>query len=429
MVQNPTRYSRVAIILHWAIAAAIVFQIVLGLRMGGESSASTYAVFQLHKSIGITILVLSLLRLGWRLTHRAPPHADDMPTFERIASHLTHIGFYVIMIGLPVTGWILVSAAKINIPTLLYSTIPWPHIGLVAGLDPEMKEVWEKWAANGHTALSWLTYVLLALHIGAVIKHQWFDKQPLLARMTGKGSSGLKEPRLWIALGAMAAVGLSATLYTQPKPAPQKTEVTVAIEPTDEYTTEQAIAVEVAETEVVEETAAAEEEKMPLSQWTVDRSSAELGFSTSWSGEAVRGSFNDWSADIRFSPDDLANSRIKVTINTRSASTGDAQRDSTLPGTEFFDTSAHPQAEFTASRIRKAGADRYVASGTLSLKGVSAPITLPFRLTIDGDTATARGTASLDRTTFGVGQGMYADISSIPAMVNVEFRFKATRQP
>ncbi|WP_297804317.1 cytochrome b, partial [uncultured Brevundimonas sp.] len=209
MAQNPDRYSRVAIILHWAIAATIVFQIVLGWRMGGENSASTYAVIQLPKSIGITILLHSLLRLDSRLTHRAPPPPAEMPKYERIASAITHIAFYMIMIGLPISGWVLVSAAKIDIPTLLYSTIPWPHIGFIADMQPEMKSAWEAWAANAHSALAWLTYILLALHIGAVIKHQWLDKQALLARMTGSGQAGLKEPRLWGALAIIVLIGIS----------------------------------------------------------------------------------------------------------------------------------------------------------------------------------------------------------------------------
>lgn len=436
MAHNPDRYSRVAIILHWAIAAAIVFQIVLGWRMGGENSASTYAVFQLHKSIGITILLLSVLRLVWRLTHRAPPPPAEMPKYERIASAITHIAFYMIMIGLPISGWVLVSAAKIDIPTLLYSTIPWPHIGFIADMQPEMKSAWEVWAANAHSALAWLTYILLAVHIGAVIKHQWLDKQALLARMTGSGQAGLKEPRLWGALAIIVLIGISATLYALPAgkaaaPVADATqeidEQSAGVRETASTETPEVAATEQATTE--EEAEPEAEAKMPLSQWSVNKSSAALTFATSWSGEAINGRFGDWDADVKFSPDDLPNSRIRVTISTHSVSTGDAQRDSTLPGTDFFDTSAHPNAVFTANRIRKTGDNRYVASGTMSLRGVSAPMSVNFRLNIDGDNATVSGNANLDRTTFGVGQGMYADTGSIPAMVRVNFNFTAKRNP
>lgn len=428
-----TRYSRVAIVLHWIIAAAIIFQIVLGWRMGGNSGASTYAVFQLHKSIGITILLLSLARLAWRLVHRAPPHPADMPKAEKLASNAVHIAFYLIMIGLPITGWILVSAARINIPTLLYSTIPWPHVPFISSLEPEAKAVWEQFAATGHTALAWLTYGLVALHIGAVIKHQWLDKQALMSRMAGSGRAGLGEPRLWAALVALCLVGASATLYARPaanKAAPaEQVEDLEAVVATEDVTPQADGMSEDAAEQTEEETEAVEEvAKQPLSKWAVASSSANLGFTTSWSGEAINGRFGDWDADILFSPDDLANSRIKVTINTRSASTGDAQRDSSLPGTDFFDASSHPSAVFTANRIRKTGEERYVADGSLSLRGVSAPVSLPFRLKIDGDTARATGSANLDRTVFGVGQGMYGDTESIPAAVRVNFSFTATRE-
>jgi hypothetical protein len=96
------RYSLVSITLHWTIAALIVTQIPLGWRMSDLPFGSAkFELFQLHKSIGITILALSLVRLGWRLTHPAPPLPDHMGRWEKILARATHVGFYVVMIATP----------------------------------------------------------------------------------------------------------------------------------------------------------------------------------------------------------------------------------------------------------------------------------------------------------------------------------------
>src|SRR5689334_10001281 len=135
MAASRTRYTTVAIVIHWLIAAAIIFQIILGWRMGdGPKGPTTFALVQLHKSIGITILMLSLLRLAWKLFNPAPPPPVDQARWEQVAAKLVHVGFYVVMIGLPLTGWIMVSASRSGIPTLLYGTVPWPHLPLLPEL-------------------------------------------------------------------------------------------------------------------------------------------------------------------------------------------------------------------------------------------------------------------------------------------------------
>ena len=104
---SSNRYTVVAILLHWAIAALILFMIWLGWNMEDNE-----ARFQLHKSIGIAILFLSVARVLWRWRNPPPPLPDDMTPWEKRLSHGVHIGFYALMIGLPLLGWLLVSLAK-----------------------------------------------------------------------------------------------------------------------------------------------------------------------------------------------------------------------------------------------------------------------------------------------------------------------------
>ena len=118
---------------------------------------------------------------------------------------------------------------------------------------------------------------------------------------------------------------------------------------------------------------------------------------------------------------------IRVTVDLASADTGDGQRDDSLKGSDFFDIGAHPAAVFTAREIRHLGGDRYEARGTLDLRGASKPATLRFTLRIDGDRAHVSGTARIDRTAFGVGQGEWAATDAIAAGVDIAFAFTATR--
>lgn len=429
MADTRTRYTTVAIVVHWLIAAALIFQVILGWRMGdGPKGPSTFAMVQLHKSIGITILLLSLFRLGWKLTHKSPPSPAGQPRWEKIASHVVHVGFYVIMIGLPLTGWIMVSASRTPIPTLLYGSIPWPHLPLIPELAAGAKQAWREFGDIGHGVLVKTTYLLLALHLGAVAKHQILDKDEVLGHMAPGARPGWKEPRAWLAAAGLIAVIAAGYLYTPAvkakpvAPAPVEEPVEAPTAPTPAAPTSEAAPATTETAPPVEESPL----KDPVA-WTVQKG-ATLAFTADWSGSAIEGRFTRWTADILFSPEALDRSKLTVSIDMASAATGDDQRDQSLPSGDFFDTAAHPKATFTASKFRKTGEGKFVADGTLDLRGAKKPLSLPFSLKIDGDTATARGVTSLDRTTFGVGQGEWASTDQIAGKVQVSFSLVAKRK-
>jgi polyisoprenoid-binding protein YceI/cytochrome b561 len=398
----------------------------------GPKGATTYAIFQLHKSIGITILLLSLARLAWRLFNPPPPHPATQPRWETIASHVVHVAFYVIMIGLPVTGWIIVSTSKLAIPTVLYGAIPWPHIPGLPELAAGPKHAWHQVGEIGHGLLVKTTYLLLALHLGAVAKHQILDRDEVLGHMAPGAKPGFKEPRAWLAAAGLIAVVAAGYLYkpavkhAAPKsvaeaPAP---EAPAAAPNAPALSAPTTVATPVAEPAVPVEPEGAL--KDPVA-WAVAKSST-LGFSASWAEDTIEGQFKRWTADILFSPEALDRSKLTVSIDMGSATTGDEQRDSSLPSGDFFDTASHPKATFTASKFRKTGEGKFVADGTLDLRGVRKPLSLPFTLKIDGDTATARGVTTLDRTVFGVGQGEWASTDQIGAKVKVSFAITAKKK-
>jgi polyisoprenoid-binding protein YceI len=152
-----------------------------------------------------------------------------------------------------------------------------------------------------------------------------------------------------------------------------------------------------------------------------------LAFTSSWGGEPIQGRFDKWHADVLFGPDALDTSKVTVSIDMTSAKTGDEQRDASLPSGDWFDAATHPNAVFTATKFAKTGADRYVAHGALSLRGVTRPLDLPFKLTISGDRAKVTGEASLNRTVFGVGQGEFTATDQVPGKVTVRVDLTATR--
>ena len=162
--------------------------------------------------------------------------------------------------------------------------------------------------------------------------------------------------------------------------------------------------------------------------WIVRKSASSLRFHTSWSQGPVDGRFGKWKAVILFGPEALDSSTVEVTIDMASATTGVSDTESALPGTDWFSVAAHPTATFKATRFRHLAGNRYEAVGTLSLRGVSRPLKLPFTLSIANDVATMTGTATIDRTVFGVGQGEWAATTDVPAAVTVTVSIKADRK-
>lgn len=182
-----SQYSRVAIVLHWLIGLSIVAMLAFGLWIDEqlENPATREAAFnavQLHKSFGLTILVLSLVRLAWRLTHRPPPLPATMKGWEIGLAHLTHWSFYLLMIGIPLSGWIMVSTSRLNsIPTIWFGLFQWPHVPGLA-THPDRLAISDA-AHEAHEVTAYLMIALLVLHVAAALKHHLVDRDDVLPRM------------------------------------------------------------------------------------------------------------------------------------------------------------------------------------------------------------------------------------------------------
>jgi cytochrome b561/polyisoprenoid-binding protein YceI len=427
MSMPPDRYSRTAIALHWAIAAGLVFQLALGWRLGDlRQGPEQFWLYQFHKSVGISILVLSLARLAIRLVTPRPAAEGDGIWPRRLAGAV-HAGFYGVMIGAPLTGWLLVSTASVRVPTIIFDLLPWPHVPIAGSLEGAARKQVHEAAEEAHEIFAYIGIALFVLHVAGALRHQWLLRQPLLERMLPFAT---RRSRVLPMLAAVTllligawALGRSAQPPAEPAPAPTASEAVAsapAAPPSKPAPVEEVPALNATEAVPVSE------EPVATPEWSVD-SGGKLGFTARWNGQAVEGQFSRWQADIAFDQAALDRSLIKVTIDLASAGTGDSQRDESLKGPEFFDSVTHPAARFVSDRIKSLGGDRYEADGRLTLRGISHRVKLAFTVAIRDGTARVKGGTSIDRTAFGIGTGQWATTDAIAGDVAVDFDFSARR--
>jgi polyisoprenoid-binding protein YceI len=160
--------------------------------------------------------------------------------------------------------------------------------------------------------------------------------------------------------------------------------------------------------------------------WKLDPGKSSVGFSGTQTGTKFQGVFTRYNAAIEFDSDHLEASRIAVSIDLASATTDDKQRDTALPGKDWFDVAQFPTAKFESNVIRRKGTDTYEAAGTLTLRGITAPLALPFTLEMNETSAHAKGHAELSRSAFGIGQGPWATDQWVAFAVGVDIDVTAT---
>jgi cytochrome b561 len=179
------RYGTVAVTLHWLIAIAIICMIGFGYYLSTLpiTDPSLYGLVQIHKSIGLTILVLSLLRIAWRLVNPVPPLPDTLGKPMKVLARATHILLYVLIVAIPFSGRAMVSASPHGIPTMWFGLFQWPHIAPLAHLPFDQKDAKEEAIHTVHAWLAYGTAVLLVLHVGAALLHHYIMKDDTLRRM------------------------------------------------------------------------------------------------------------------------------------------------------------------------------------------------------------------------------------------------------
>ncbi|MDR3368454.1 cytochrome b [Rhodoferax sp.] len=178
-LSSQPRYTTVAIVLHWLLAMALLVIFALGLYMVELSfSPLRLKLYNWHKWAGVSILLLSVARVVWRVTHRPPALPTtvtrSMPGWQMQAHHATHHLMYALFFAVPLLGWAYSSAA--GFPIVLFGQIPLPDfVGADKALAAMIKPL--------HQLSAWALMGLAALHVAAALKHQWLDRDGLLLRM------------------------------------------------------------------------------------------------------------------------------------------------------------------------------------------------------------------------------------------------------
>jgi cytochrome b561 len=396
------RYTGVAVVLHWAIALLILGQIAGGLFMHNlpNTSPIKFDLYQLHKSFGLTVLALSIARLGWRIANPPPPLPPSIPGWQRLIAKATHWIFYGLIIAIPLIGLAMVSVSPKDIPTRYFGFINIPHLGFL-GTDADA----EKQFMAFHKYLSFGVLGLFVLHVGAALKHAFVDRDGVMRSMAPAGAGTV----LGIA-GIFAALGVGVVGYyaSGASAAPQTADDNA-----------QNVAASTGEVSVCGAGAMAP-------NW--DFTSGALRFIGEQNGRSFEGVFSEFQTEIAFDPSALDASWVRVTVDTGSASSGDGLRDTTMTGGEWFDVNDYPTATFLACDIRRAG-DGYEAAGTLSIKDASQDIALPFTVDIEEDVAEARGGVDLVRTNYDLGAAAaWKEEEGVALGVRVAFEITAKRE-
>ncbi len=173
------RYNNIAITLHWLMALLIFVVFPLGVYMHElPLSPTKLQLYSYHKWLGITVLMLAMLRVFWRAKNPPPPLPYDTPNWEKAVSHVTHLALYFLLFSVPLSGW-LMSSAK-GFQTVWFGVVPLPDL---VGKDKELGHLLELI----HQGLNVVLLGLVAMHIAAVIKHKFIDHDQILERMLPKG--------------------------------------------------------------------------------------------------------------------------------------------------------------------------------------------------------------------------------------------------
>lgn len=392
------RYTSVAIALHWAMALLILFMIWLGWNMDDNE-----ARYQLHKSVGITLLFLTVARIAWRLLNPPPPEPATLKPWEGKLSHLVHIAFYAMMVIIPLAGWLLVSISPFQISTVLFGAVDWPHLPFTSGLR-QGNELLHGIVENIHSKGAWVIIVLLGLHVAGALKHEFGGEEGVLKRMM-PGLFGKTSPPSPPARGAVIAFGSSVALFALIAAFPLLGSAGPANAGAPANSSDAA----------------------PAGNWSVDYAASEIGFSGVYDGKPFDGVFSAWTAQVAFYPEDLSTSAVSVVVEPASVATGTKLYDSTLREAEWFNTGAFPQATVELSGFESLGEDTYAATATMILKGKETSVPLTFELKIDGDQATLDGSAMFSRKALDLGQVSDAGGSWVSDEITVTVKGKATR--
>lgn len=372
------RYGDCAILLHWTMAVLIVGLLAFGkyTHTLDPTSALYVSFIQLHKSFGIIVLLLAVFRLLWRLAHSPPALPATDPLWQRFAAGATHVLIYLLMLGIPLTGWVMVSASPLNVDTVLFGLVPWPHLPPFPTLDDR-----ESVAALFHTLHELggnILIGLLILHIAAALKHHLIDKDHVLRRMLPDWANSIWRARLMTVCMAVAALVSGMVLYANAS----------------------------------------------RSAALVAAGNAEVSFVATVTGNEIPGMFSDASVTATLDETDPAKSLIEARVVTASVTSSDSNVETSIKNDDWFAIERFDEAVFVSDAVR-AGPDPSSLSvdGTLTIRDKSLAVSFPMSIENTGTDRFAAGEFTVDRRSFDLGIESQPDDGWVGYDVIIRFRF------
>lgn len=391
------RYGNVAKTFHWLTALLIFTLIPLGIIANklpyetSEQLAQKAWLFSLHKTLGLTLFTVALARIGWAIANPKPKPLHPDRKLEHWAAETVHWLLYGSLLLVPLSGWIHHAA------TTGFAPIWWPF-GQSLPFVPKDDDVAAIFKGL-HIVFERVLVVSLVLHIAGALKHHIIDKDNTLRRMWFTALKPAQDP----------------AAHTSRASLPVVTAVTVW-----------AVAVGIGGMIGVYDSHAAitpaEELEEVASDWTV--TTGTLAISITQFGSTVTGEFADWTASISFDPAILQGTAGAVTTTVAIGSLTLGSVTGQALGPDYFDATTFPTATYEAEIVTVP--DGFEAQGTLTIKDITVPVTLPLALVVEGDTATLETSTELNRLDFNIGQNM-ADESSLAFAVDVEIDLTAAR--
>jgi cytochrome b561 len=266
-----------------------------------------------------------------------------------------------------------------------------------------------------HVTTAWILMGLIGLHVAGALKHHVIDRDDTLRRMLPFASiiAGLGLGTLTLAM--IARMVMAAQVTPPPDTAMRAAAVPAPV---------------AAPANPAPATPAAAPVAAGMTEWVIDRDQSRLTFDGAQNGAPFEGIFTGFDGTIAFDPDNLAGSRVAITIPMKDVKTGSDERDQNIGGKDWFNIASFPESSYTADSFEKKSDGQYIAHGKLTLHGVTLPVDLPFMLTIEADaqgrkTAKMHGETVLKRLDFGVGAGQWADPNAVGTDVAVKVLLQA----
>ncbi len=358
---NSSDYTPTAKTLHWLIALFIFVLFPLGWVMGDFSGVQKFQAYNFHKSLGITVLALLVLRIIWRLFNPVPELPASMPERQKKAAHALHYLLYLTIFAVTLAGWAVISTS--SRPSVLFQLTSFPQLPWLSDLAAADKKAYHHLFEEVHEFLGWALLVLVVVHIAGALYHGIVLKDGVFSSM--KPNFGKKPSGLAVALLAFGA-GLFSLGGTG---------------------------------------------KAIANEWSVKPEASQIAFEATGGGYTTKGTVGQYRAEIEFDPDLPEEAAVRVLLNMNSAATGTADADEALKSAEFFNPAQFPTAQYVARGARPAGDGKFVLNGRLTLKGVTRPVPLPFFIDIDSGTARVTAETTINRLDFGVGQATMAGLT------------------